>query len=290
MRRLTLVLGITFLAASALAHGPDMTVHNDEARFGDCSSNRVSFDGQRADIERQEIPAAGLRGLRVRNGNGAISVRGGNAWSIVACKAAEDAAALRAIDVRLSGNELSASGPRGDDSDWTVFYYITAPRGADLEVDATNGPVSLRDLSGTTTVRAKNGPLSLRNLSGRVDAQTANGPVSVTGGSGDMKISATNGPLSVKLEGNAWTGTLEASTQNGPLTVKLPRSYRSGVRVEAHGRGPVSCRAEGCGSDSRTRTRSEHWDDEPRTYTFGSGPQNVRLSTVNGPVSIKDAD
>lgn len=291
MRRFVLILGITLLATTAFAHGRhgsrNFTV-DDDAVFGDCNGNRITFDGERAVMQREELPAAGLGALRVRSGNGAVSVRGGNAWSIIACKAAADEAMLRNVDVRLSGGELSASGPR--DEDWMVVYYVTAPRGAELDVQATNGPVSLRDLDASLNVRQKNGPLSLKNVSGDVDAETTNGPISVTGGSGRVKLTAANGPLSVRLAGGQWNGSLDASTKNGPLSVRIPRGYNSKVLVEALGHGPVSCRAEGC-EGIRARTRSSDWDDdEPRSFEFGSGAQTVRLSTVNGPLTIKESD
>ena len=289
MRRFTLSLALTLLATSAFAHGRhrNFSFNNNDAEFGDCAANRITFDDQRAAVQKVELPAAGLRSLRVNSGNGSVSVRGGSAWAVVACKAAEDEAMLRNIDVRLSGNELTSSGPKEDD--WMVFYYITAPRGADLGVDASNGPVSLSGVDGTLNVRQKNGPLSLRNTSGNVDAETVNGPISVRGGSGTIKVSATNGPLSVHLDGSGFNGTLDASTKNGPLSVRLPRGYRSGVLVEALGHGPISCKAEGC-EGLRSRTRNDSWDDEPRTFEFGSGARAVHLSTVNGPVTIRESD
>lgn len=289
MRRTLLVLGLTLIATGALAQGRSVSIHDDDD-FGDCNSRNVRFDGDPAVVERQELNAAGLRSLRVRSGRGPLSVRGGNAFSIVVCKAAEDATTLRDVSVRLEGNELSADGP-GDD-DWVVSYYVTVPRGAELDVHAANGPVSLRDVDGRLNVRMQNGPLSLRNVSGNVDAETKNGPVSLTGGSGDVRLAAQNGPLTVKLSGDAWDGNLEASTKNGPLSVKMPRNYRSGVTVEALGRGPVSCKAEGCEQYRATR-RSRDWDDDddqPRRIELGSGRQNVRLSTVNGPLTIRDEE
>lgn len=294
MRRFTLALTLTLLATGAFAHGRNISMNNDDEHFGDCNSNRITFDGERAAIQREEIPASGLRSLKVSSGNGPVSIRGGSAWSIVACKAAEDESLLRQISVRLSGNELQYDGPDRDDRDWVVVYYITTPRGADLTVNASNGPVSLRDVDGTVNLRTKNGPLSLYDLSGTIDAEAQNGPISITGGSGQMKVSASNGPLSVKLSGAGFNGTLEASTKNGPLSVRIPRNYGSGVLVEALGRGPISCRAEGCREARAKAIRNDDdddWsDDEPRSFEFGSGRQVVRLSTVNGPVTIKESD
>lgn len=285
MRRLGYALVFTVMASTALAHGTF-------TRNGhDCSASNFHWDGENAVVEKQTIDGSALRSLKARVTNAPISVIGGNSgggYSIEVCKAASRAEDLAAIRVSLDGNELRATGP--DNRRWLVTYKIRTPRNADIEVEATNGPLSLADVDGTVVARTKNGPLSLRNLSGNVDATTNNGPISIDGGSGTMKAQATNGPLSVSLDGTSWNGELDASTKNGPVTLKLPRGYSSGVVIETSGRGPVSCRAEGCARFEALRSDDDHrrWNDEPRRIELGSGPANVRLSTVNGPVTVKD--
>mgnify|MGYP006183000513 FL=1 len=129
--------------------------------------------------------------------------------------------------------------------------------------------------------------MSVKESSGTITAETTNGPVSISGGAGNVKLDATNGPVTVKLSDTVWDGNLEASSQNGPVSLKLPRGFRSGVVVEARGHGPVNCKAEGCGD--RFRAFDPH-DERPRRIELGVGPQVVRLSTVNGPVTIKEHD
>ena len=60
----------------------------------------------------------------------------------------------------------------------------------------------------------------------------------------------------------------------------------TGVVVESDGHGPISCRAEAC----RNSPRSWHDDDEPRKIELGGSDQRVRLSTKNGPVSVREAE
>ena len=137
----------------------------------------------------------------------------------------------------------------------------------------------------TVGARALNGPISLRNSSGNMTVETTNGPISLDGGSGAMKLNATNGPITVKLRGDTWDGSVDAHTENGPVSLRLPPSFRSAVVVQSEGRGPVSCRAEACRQARRT------WDDDDnRRIEFGSGPTIVRLSTVNGPVSVREQE
>ena len=281
MRRLLMILVTTLVATAAIAH--------EWGEGGNCTSRNFGFDGRRAVVREETIEAASLRTVAVRNAP--VSITGGNTrgYTITVCKAAVSEADLAAIQVAVEGGALVTRGP-ADTDDWNVTYRIAAPNGSTLDVETRNGPLSIKDLDATLNVRLKNGPLSLRNVGGTVDAEAENGPISIKGGSGTMRVSAANGPISVTLDGDSWQGGgLEASTTNGPLTVKVPKSFNSGVVVEAEGRGPISCRAEACQGQSVPRARD--WDDDrPRKFELGRGPQVVRLSTVNGPLTIKDAE
>lgn len=284
MRRLILTLALTLAATGAAYAGSWTTIDGDK-----CDSRGYRFDGKRAHVAEDSFDAPGLRTIEVRNAP--VKVEGGHArgFTVTVCKAAVDPADLANIRVSVEGGKLVTRGP--DHDDWTVSYRITAPNGATLDIESRNGPLAIQDLDGTLNVRLKNGPLSLRGVGGDVDARTTNGPVSISGGSGNVKVSASNGPVSVNLEGGSWQGgTLEASTQNGPLNVKIPRSFNSGVLVESEGRGPVNCRAEACEGQYRSMRRGDWDDDEPRRFEFGRGAQVVKLSTVNGPLTIRDAE
>lgn len=280
MRNLALALTLALTATSALAAGRNVYTRNSAE---ECSPRNVRFGDEDSFVKKEVIEPGNIRSLKVSVKNAPVSVEGGAAsYSIVVCKAAELASDLDLIRVTLDGNELVATGP--DHKRWTVFYHLNVPRGANLDLSAKNGPLSIENVDGTVVARSHNGPLTLRNVEGNIDAETQNGPISISGGSGTMKVAASNGPLSVDLDGSSWNGTLDASTRNGPLSVNVPSGYASGVLVEARGRGPIQCRADGC-----ERFWRNHDDDrdEPRRIELGSGPVNVRLSTVNGPVTVK---
>lgn len=254
-----------------------------------CDQIQVRNDDERVPMIEQEIPVGNIRTLRVRPPqNGGVRVVGTDDrnYSIKACKAAFYGQRANDISVGFSGDELSAKIP--DDIDAVVFFLVRAPRNASLDLEARNGEIGIQDVSGTVKVSTTNGPISLKNVSGSVDADAINGPISFSGGAGDIKLNAQNGPISIKLDGTTWTtGSLEAHTQNGPMSLKLPSGYRSGVVVESDGHGPMSCRAEACRSAKRT------WDDDDtdsRRIELGSGPTVVRLSTRNGPVSVRERD
>ncbi len=295
MRRLLFPTLLLLMALPAFAgrhhRGMNISISEDDWRdITDCGQISVRFDGERVPMSTEEI-AVGNRGtLRIRSDrNGGIRVSGwdGSGYSVKACKAISPDVNATDIRVTQSADEISATGP--DEGQWVVYFLVRAPRGASLDLVSTNGPVGIAGVNGTINARVTNGPISVKESSGKIDARATNGPVSLHGGSGDVTLTAVNGPVSVKLEGDSWQGgNLEASTQNGPVSLKLPRGYRSGVVVEALGHGPLICKAEGCKQISLYSDDED--EDRTRRIELGSGPRVVHLSTVNGPVSIKDLD
>jgi hypothetical protein len=319
MRRTTLLLVSTLLAIPlALAKGPHSygsrhgqgtnvsTSTEDDRDLTRCDQIKVTFDNEPGLRNEEQLATAGLRSLKVEashNGGVRVTGSGGSGYAVSACKAAALDSTLRNIHVNLRGNEVSVDGP--DDDQWVVYFLVQAPRGATLDLRAHNGEVSVTDLvDGTVTARTENGPLSIKRSTGTIDANAQNGPIDLAGGSGSVKMHAENGPISVKLDGTSWNGSLDASTQNGPVSLKVPSGYRSGVLVESAGHSPVSCRVAGCrksyseASASRNKSSSDAEDDDddddddysrqPRRLELGSGPTVIHISTVNGPVSVKE--
>jgi hypothetical protein len=265
-------------------------VAGDESDAAGCAGVHIRFRDRReargeeaVTLSRAQAKGLVLEGSR----HGGVTVRGGdtNEFAVTACKVAagDDEASARAVlakvALRVSGGRVTIQGPEGER--WSGFLLVTAPRDADFSVDASNGPVSLASLSGTLAVTAANGPVSLKGLTGSVVVDASNGPVSLKDSSGDVRIHAVNGPLTIALAGTRWEGKgLEADAKNGPLTLRIPDGFSSGVRVEASSRAPLSCRAAACNGARRQD------GDRSRLLEMGSESTVVRLSTVNGPVSI----
>lgn len=266
-----------------------MSIDSDAAASG-CAGVRVHFNGlemARAE-ETLTIPRAQARSLVLAGStHGGVTVRGADssAFTITACKVAagdteaEAAALLPRIALRNASGRVSVEGP--DDSSWMGFLVVTAPRDADFSIEATNGPVSASGLSGTIAIRTANGPVTLNGLSGTLSVDAVNGPVTLKQASGDVRIRAANGPVSVTLAGTRWEGKgLDADAKNGPLTLRLPDDYTSPVRVETSNHSPLTCRAAGC-------DRAHREDgNRSRLIEIGGSDAVVRLTSVNGPVSI----
>lgn len=276
-----LFLGATVLSASHRGVNVSIEDGKDPSRCEDIS---VTIDGARAQRAQEalRIPETGAA-LRVRVPNhSGIRVVGGDRsdFQVLACKAASSDADLARIAVTQEGGELSVRGPASDA--WAAFLLIAAPRAAALDVEAENASIGLRGLTGRVTARTVNGPISLEDCAGEIDAEAENGPIHLAGSGGHQRLRTENGPISVALSGSAWSGEgLEARAVNGPVHLAIPAGYRSGAVVESLGRSPFRCRGEACADARHT------WDDRHKRLELGAGPAVVRLSTSNGPVSVR---
>ena len=258
----------------------------------DCSGLHIRLNDEETTVqsEEQTIPKAQAPVLRFEEGtNGGVQLQGWDkdAFSVTACKAvaasgSEAQQLLSQIRFSVLNGEISVSGPSNHD-DWTVFLLIRTPKAATLDLSAHNGPMSFYGVDGKITARTTNGPISLKDCTGEADISAQNGPISYSGaGGGKLRIHTQNGPITVSLNAGNWSGSeLVADAVNGPVTLRVPSNFQASFVVESDGHSPMSCQASIC-SDAR-----KTWDDEHKRIEFGSGPANIRLSTVNGPVSVR---
>lgn len=285
-----LIVGSLLGATPAAAGGGGFSVSTQGDRVRDCSDIEVTSHGRRVSLAEESLSVPTPRGGRKltvegsRNGGVYVFGGAGSDYQVRVCKAvasgrgAAAADQLARIEVDASDDHLRVRGPGHDE--WLAYLLITAPAQAAMDISVVNGPLGVRGVEGDFRLRAQNGPISLRSTGGTFDVVVQNGPVSIADGGGDVKVRAQNGPISVHLTGD-WDGEgLDARAVNGPLSLAVEESFRSHLVVEASGNSPWSC--HGCGSDRGRRS----WDDEGRRFELGDGPVRVRLSTVNGPVSI----
>ena len=250
-----------------------------------CDQIEVTFDRRSALTaeERQTIPRASVRTLVAQAArNGGVYVHGSERadYEVTLCKAtAGSDVAFSDITLSSSNGVVTAKGPSRDG--WISFLVIATPRNASLELTSSDGPVGLYGVSGTVKARTTNGPLSLKNCSGTIDVEADNGPISISGGAGSVRVRTQSGPLTVRLEGTSWSGDgLDARTHNGPLSLRLPIAYQGGVDLEMSSHSPFSCKGSICGQSRRG------WDDQGRSLHLAGSPTRVRVTSVNGPVSV----
>ncbi len=280
-----------FEAGRGQARAQSVTTSTDDhSAVTDCDDVEIRFDHHRQPVRDEvqfTIPKAQAPRLVARpSTNGGIRVQGWgrDEYFVKACKAAESDSELKQIAVSLHDGRVDVRGPSSEHS-WVVYLLIQAPRDAVLDLETTNGEIGLREIHGKIEARTTNGPISLTKCSGEIRAHAENGPIDFSGNSGSLRLDTENGPLSIRLTGKQWEGTgLEGRTENGPLTLRLPDGYTSGVHVEATGYSPFNCEARAC-DQARGTWRSNHHGVE-----MGTGTPMVRMSTVNGPVSIESEE
>jgi hypothetical protein len=172
---------------------------------------------------------------------------------------------------------LTVTGPEGDD--WVAEIILSVPPGTSLDLNAVNGPLGVRYVSGRFTLRTTNGPIQIVAVEGVVDAEAENGPIQYKGHSGDLRLVTQNGPLQIHLDEMKWSGKgMVASTQNGPIQLEAPPTLKSGVEIRGSENSPVNIN----GSSRSLEVR----EDGDQYFRFGEGRVVVRLSTVNGPIQI----
>ena len=286
------VFAFGFTSARASRHHHSVNISNGHKEPAtDCSDLRIRFDDEVAVVRSEErtLTKAEAPLLQVRpHSNGGVQISGWEkeTYSVTACKAVARSAGegmLSQITMTIENGRVTTKGP-ADDEDWVVYMLIRTPKSATLDLETMNGPLSLYDVDGKLTAHAHNGPISLKNFSGDAEITAQNGPISLEGTSGSVRVHTENGPINVALQGKTWNGKgLTADAQNGPLTLTVPSGYQSSFVVESTNYAPMSCRASICDNARKT------WDDEHRRIEFGSSPAMIRLSTVNGPISVRDS-
>lgn len=296
-RRLLSLFGITVWAAVALTAAPHTFCHrpasvisySDDSPTAKCSDLQVRFDGHDTVVQTEErtITRSEAPLLRVQaESNGGVQVHGWDedSYSVTLCKAAEagsDAdSTLSKIHLTFQNGELGVRGPSSPDR-WSAHLLIRSPKAAALDLHVHNGPLSLHHVDGNVKLHAENGPVTVKDCSGELDLNSHNGPITLEGNSGKQSVHTENGPVTVSLEGDSWSGSgLEAHATNGPVTLRIPSGYKSGVVIESDGHGPFHCKASLCSEGRKT------WEGDRKRIEFGSGPTLIRISTVNGPLSV----
>jgi hypothetical protein len=241
---------------------------NRDRDFG-LSQDEWCRDERRADfceVREQTIPNGNTVYLDAR-GNGGVAVRG---WDrsetrvrarITVWDDSREAAERLAKEIRIttSGGRIRADGPerdrnrnrrrdrRDDERWWTVAYELQVPRKADLR--------------------------------GRIDAHTVNGGIQLNDVGGDIRGETVNGGLHVELGGERWDGPgLDLKTVNGGVTLRVPSNF-SGELDARTANGGISV-------DFPITISGLINNRRQITGTLGSGGPRLRLSAVNGGITI----
>lgn len=279
---MVIAAAVVLTAFAFAAEGHDINV-SARGPVNDCSDVTFSIgDGQTFKGEQRLQVGGAVLALRLGTTKGIpLKVAGSDrsGYELLLCKGAGSAADLATVRLEQRGSEISVEGP--DSENWAGYLLVKAPRNGELDVQASNGPVSIDTIAGRLDLRTANGPVSLKNMGGAVTVEAKNGPLSFSGRSGEVKLTALNGPMTIQLDGMSWEGgQLEASSKNGPLSLRVPDQYATGIVVKKGAHAPFKCAVELCGERAR-------WpEDRSESVEIGSQPARIQVTSENGPVTI----
>lgn len=274
MKALWLAVSVLVLAAvnAPAAERQMMGAEQDhsQAAAGDCEhfykTTFTSFGEQIHDQEQREISLDGIEQVRITAAQeGGLSIRGWNKphARLVVCRYAvantkqHAMRLMAAIDVSSANGEIVARGPKIDATQaWWVNMILYLPRNANAEVQAANGAVAIRNMSGRVTAKSTTGGISVAQSSGRYRITTESGGITLDRISGSVDAASRDGAIALKVAG-AETPSIEAKT------------------AEA---GHILCTLKSCESGAMTANRT--------MLRLGDGIPDFRLATTGASIFI----
>ena len=139
----------------------------------------------------------------------------------------------------------------------TVSGTILLPRGVKLDIENTNGDITVGSIARD------------------IKASTTNGDVSVKGSRGPVDLHSTNGDVDADVYGMA--GAVRLGTTNGDVNLTMPQTLNAALTMRTVN-GELDL---GFAGNVTTRTKKEI------VATLGTGGAPIDVSTTNGSVTVK---
>ena len=290
---LPLCAGLARAGEHGISRNSTVTM-NDDSASDDCKDHlRVSDDDYRSNVRDEETKTVSNQPLTITaEHNGGIQVTNWDKPDIALklCKQiaiddeGEGRRLLAETRLEINGSSISVHAPEGDHHSLGTLLLVRAPRGANLNLTVHNGGVSLNGFDGTAEAHAQNGGISFRRSTGKLTAEAQNGGISIKDCGGEVNAQVQNGGLSITLP-ERWEGKgLDAHAHNGGLVVSLPKTFNGGLEVVASEHTSIICKDDVCSAGERT------WDNGQKMFRIGGSNPQVRATTENGGIVIKERD
>ena len=249
----------------------------------------ISFATTLNETFKKQLSCDGKPKLEVRNSNGPIEVFSWdkNEVQIIAhikVKGSESAAQkmLDRIEIEVEQDDnnifvetLVPKGMHGNGGffswlfgdnrfSYSVEYEIRLPFESDLDLNTTNGKISVEEISGRIKMHSTNGKIQARDISGLIRCET------------------TNGRIHAELNEVTSNEEITFRTTNGSIKLYLPEDYGGYADLKTTN-GQID-------SDFRLRDRynsSRKWKSK-RSYRgeFGNGDGSITCKTTNGSIYL----
>ena len=219
----------------------------------------------------------------IRNTNGPIEVVAGNSdmlevhaeksWRHSSPSSVELKAVPSELGVTICALWEAREARCGDGGDYrlngvhkndvAVRFIVHLPRGVPIEASTVNGTLEIDGVSAPVEANTVNGRILVNTAVGPVRASTVNGSIEAVMQaltSGDIELTTVNGSVSAALPPRL-NATIDASTVNGRVETDFPVKITGKISTR-HLRGTIGS---------------------------GVGGPTIKLNTVNGSVTIREA-
>jgi len=300
-RHLGITLGILGLLAAAIFLGGC----EEEDVAGVFGSGNVKA----SKVETVELPFEAPVSLDVDTSNGAVTVQGMEGIETVTImitlrsrgdtqEEAKDRVDRIVVHAEQDGNRITArylaSEQEADVRRFSgVDFDVLVPIDTRVEVDTSNGAITIEGIVGTMHLDTSNGAIDVYDSSGSLNADTSNGRIEVVRFAGDLRLDTSNGEMwleqvsgtvdgetsngSVHYTGTPAAGSNRLRTSNGSLTVRVPLDASIAFRAGTSS-GKIRSSLPLVGD-----TEGDEWSAElnpPADVTFN-------LQTSNGTIRIE---
>lgn len=256
----------------------------------------------------QTYEIASLLDLTVESSNGYVVVESAETASVTVTaklrsradtlEKAEERVEALVVDMIQTGDNLllryrSSDQPVDVRKYSGVSFEVTVPAQADVEVDTSNGAITVRGIEGEFNLDTSNGAIDLDELVGVVYADTSNGRIDVDGFRGTLDLETSNGAIDVvNVE-----ASIDARTSNGRIDFAGVlmgdnndlRTSNGAIEVKVAADASITFDAStSIGSISTSFTLVG--DTEGRSWNAALNPpttQTLELRTSNGSIRIE---
>ena len=222
--------------------------------------------------------------LGVKSSNGGISVGPATGESVVVNARIRARSQERADSTQIVA-ALSQDGAYVIEAVWPTprmsnegcSFEVSTPPVSGVDIDTSNGAITLTGLSGSARLDTSNGAIKVNGFDGRIDAETSNGPITIIGASSSVSADSSNGPISVELTDGAM-GPVTIQTSNGSISLVIGEGF-VGTVVGDTSNGSVSFVTPRAASVSTSKGRG--------SASFGQGGASSELKSSNGSITVR---
>jgi len=156
-----------------------------------------------------------------------------------------------------------------------VEFDILMPIHGDIDVDTSNGEVTVANIAGTVKVETSNGKIDIDHIVGSIRLDTSNGAINMRDIDGSIDAETSNG--AIVFRGHLLGDTHRMRTSNGAIEVAIPQDLA--LRIDAStSNGSISTNLPLIGD-----TQGKSW-----SATLNSpSASTLELRTSNGSIRIE---